>query len=357
MSARPESNLNPIKEAASWTTLVDSGEMSESQRRDFHVWLDEPRNARAHSECRALLAMVQELPENKAAGLRHMPIPRPWFPILAHVLDHPLRASCIAAAAVAILVAGAWYKVRPVRELVTQTYSTETGESRTVVLNDGSIAHMNTKSRIRWTGVGKDRRVALDMGEVLFEVAHDPARPFRVMVGNSEIRDLATEFDVYRRDNGSVVVTVLRGQVAVAGVAIGADGPAFDERQLKANQQVEYTMAGLVADVHPVDATKVVRWREGLLETQGLSFSTVVSELNRYSSKQILVPDSRVDQARFKLGGALGIHDVPAALSLIRDTVPIVVTDTGDSYVLTLKTDATVSEQNTAPQQNAAGRP
>ena len=357
MSARSEANLNPIREAASWTTLVDSGEMSQGQRREFHAWLDDPRNARAHSEMRMLLGMIQDLPENKAAGLNRMPIPQPWFPVLAHVLDHPLRTSCIAAAAVAILVASAWFNLRPVREFVTQTYSTETGESRTVVLKDGSIAHINTKSRIRWTGVGKDRRVALDVGEVLFEVAHDPVQPFRVMVGNSEIRDLATEFDVYRRDNGSVVVTVLKGQVAVGGVAIGGGESTFSERQLKTNQQVEYTTAGLVSDVHPVDAAKVVRWREGLLEAQGLSFSTVVSELNRYSTKQILVPDSRVDDAHITLGGAFGIHDVPAALSLIQDTAPIVVTDTGDSYVLTLKSDATVSEQGTAPQQNAAGRP
>ena len=358
MSPRSEANdSNPIKEAASWTTLVDSGELSDSQRQEFHAWLDEPRNARAHSECRTLLAMIQDLPESKASGLRRLPIPQPWFPVLAHVLDHPLRTSCIAAAAVAILVAGAWFNLRPVREYVTQTYSTETGESRTVVLKDGSIAHINTKSRIRWTGVGKDRRVVLDMGEVLFEVAHDPARPFRVMVGNSEIRDLATEFDVYRRDNGSVVVTVLKGQVAVQGVAIGSGESTFSERQVKPNQQVEYTTAGVVNDVHPVDATKVVRWREGLLETRGLSFSTVVSELNRYSSKQILVPDSRVDDAHITLGGAFGIHDVPAALSLIQEIAPIAVTDTGDSYVLTLKTDAAVSEQTTAPQQNAAGRP
>jgi transmembrane sensor len=357
MSPRSEANLKPIKEAASWTTLVDSGELSDSKREEFHAWLDEPGNARAHSECRTLLAMIQDLPESKAASLRRMPIPQPWFPALVPILNHPLRTSCVAAAAAAILVAGAWFNLRPFREYVTQTYATETGEQRTVILKDGSTAHLNTKSRIHWTGVGKDRRVVLDMGEVLFEVAHDPVRPFRVMVGNSEIRDLATEFDVYRRENGSVVVTVLKGQVAVGGVAVGTDESPFSERQLGPNQQVEYTRAGLVSDVHTVDATKVVHWRDGLLETQGMSFSTVVSELNRYSAKQILVPDSRVDDAHITLGGAFGIHDVPAALSLIQGIAPVVVTDTGDSYVITFKTNATESEQNTAPQQNAAGRP
>jgi transmembrane sensor len=357
MSPRSEANPNPTKEAAMWTTLVDSGEMSDSQRREFHAWLEDPRNARAHSELRTLVGLIQDLPPGKAAGLNRLPIPQPWFPILAHVLDHPLRTSCIAAAAIAVLVAGAWFNLRPVREFVTQSYSTGIGESRTVVLKDGSVAHINTRSRIRWAGVGKDRRVVLEMGEVLFEVAHDPARPFRVMVGNSEIRDLATEFDVYRRENGSVVVTVLKGQVAVGGIAIGSGQATFSEREVKPNQQVEYTTAGLVNDVHAVDAAKVVRWREGLLDAQGLSFSTVVSELNRYSTKQILVPDSRVDEAHIKLGGAFGIHDVPATLSLIQEVAPIVVTDTGDSYVLTLKTDGTMSEQNTASQQNAAGRP
>jgi transmembrane sensor len=331
--------------------------MSEEQRLDFHAWLDEPRNARALSEIRTLVSLIQELPEKKAATLRRLPLAFPRFPLLDKLFENPWRLSGAITAVLAILVVGAWFNFRPVREYFTQTYSTEKGESRTLVLRDGSIVHLNTQSRIRWIGVGKDRRVALELGEVLFEVAHDATRPFVVTVGNSEIRDLATEFDVYRRSNGSVVVTVLSGQVAIKDLGIGNQPPAWAERQAKPNEQVEFTSASLISDVHSIDAAKVVRWRVGKLETEGLSFGTVVNELNRYSNKQILIADPRVDGPRIKLGGALGIHDIPAALNFIQATAPIVVTDNGDSYVLTFKADASVTEQNTAPQQNAAGRP
>jgi transmembrane sensor len=348
---------NARNEAAAWTILVDSGEMSDGQRVDLHAWLDEPRNARALSETRALVAMIQDLPARKAASLRRMPIHQERFPALAELFSNPLRVSAVAAAVGAVLVVGGWLGFRPVREYFTQVYMTQTGESRTVVLKDGTIAHLNTQSRVKWTGVGKDRRVSLELGEVLFEVAHDASRPFKVTVGNSEIRDLATEFDVYRKANGSVVVTVLRGQVAVKDLGIGDAPPAWAERMLKPNEQIEYTPVSLIADVHPVDAIKSVRWREGLLETEGQSFATVVSELNRYTNKQISIPDPRVDAAHIKLGGALGIHAVPAALYLIQEIAPVVITDNGDSYVLTFKTETTVKEPTTAPQQNAAGRP
>ena len=57
-------------EAVAWTVLLDSGEMSDVQRQDLHAWLEEPYNARSLSETRALVAMVQELPPDKAARLR-----------------------------------------------------------------------------------------------------------------------------------------------------------------------------------------------------------------------------------------------------------------------------------------------
>ncbi len=311
MSAQNEVNSTVIDQAAAWTTMVESGEMSEEQRLDFHTWLDEPRNARALSEIRTLVSLIQELPEKKAATLRRLPLAFPRFPLLDKLFENPWRLSGATAAVLAILVVGAWFTFRPVREYFTQNYTTEKGEARIIVLRDGTVVHLNTQSRIRWIGVGKDRRVALELGEALFEVAHDATRPFVVTVGNSEIRDLATEFDVYRKSNGSVVVTVLSGQVAIKDLSVGNSPPAWGERQLRPNEQIEFTSASLIADVRSIDAAKVVRWREGRLETEGLSFSTVVNELNRYSNKQILIADPRVDAAQIKLGGALRIHDIP----------------------------------------------
>jgi transmembrane sensor len=338
-SAHLKSNKSARDQAAMWTTMLESGEMSSDELKSFHVWLEEPTNARALSECRSLLSMVQDLPRPKAASLLALPPHQSRFPALAQLFTHPWRLSAVAVAALVIVLTGAWLGFRPVREYVSQTYTTETGETRSIVLPDGSTAVLNTQSRVRWIGTGKDRRVALDRGEVLFHVAHDPTRPFRVTAGNSEIRDLATEFDVYRKSSGSVVVTVLSGQVAVKELVAGGAQPAWPERQLKSNEQVEYTPAKLIADVHPTDAAKAVLWREGLLVTEGQSFATVVGELSRYSSKQILIADPHVYAADINIGGTLGIHDVPAALDRIQKLAPIVVTDTEGAYILTYKVD------------------
>lgn len=354
MSLRTESIRD---QAAAWTTLLESGEMSALDLERFHLWLEDPANARVIGEYRTMLAMIQDLPEHKAAGLLALPLPQARFPGVTLLFAHPLRFSGVAVATIAAVVLGAWLGLRPVREFVSQTYSTGTGEERRVVLQDGSVAHLNTQSRIRWIGSGKDRRVALERGEVLFEVAHDATRPFCVIVGNSEIRDLATEFDVYRKSNGSVVVTVLSGEVEVKELATGGAQPAWAQRQLKPNEQIEYTPASLIADVHPFAAPKSVRWREGLLETEGQSFTAVVSELNRYSTKQILIADPRLESSDIRIGGTLGIHDVRAVLQRIQKLGPIVVTDTGDAYVLTYKGDASQTERSGGPRQNAVGQP
>jgi transmembrane sensor len=346
-------------QAASWTLRLDSGdEMSEADRVRFHEWLLNPAHARALNVYRALVSVIQELPQQKAAVLTPSPPSHSWFPPLGRVFAQPLRLA-VAGACVAVLAAlGVWFNVPSVREYVTQTYATNIGERRKITLPDGSSAHLNTQSRIRWVGSGKDRRVALEKGEALFDVAHDPTRPFRVIVGNSEIRDLATEFDVYRKSNGSVVVTVLSGQVAIKELSVGGAQPAWTERLLRPNQQLEYTQASLISDVHTVSAVAAVRWREGLLVTEHQPFTTVVSELNRYTPKPILMADPRLQSAAIELGGTLGIQDVPAALERIQHLGPIVVTDTGDSYVLTYKADATsAEEQSGGSREDPAGRP
>ena len=133
MSARTVSRKT-VEQAASWTTLLESGEMSESQRAAFHAWLEVPRNVRALGEVRNLLSLVQDLPEHNARPLHRIQMPMARFPGLAALLARPLRLAALSTVVVVTLATGAWFGFRPVREFITQTYSSDTGESRTVVL-------------------------------------------------------------------------------------------------------------------------------------------------------------------------------------------------------------------------------
>lgn len=95
------------------------------------------------------------------------------------------------------------------------TYATEIGEQRSITLEDGSSVELNSRSRIRVRFSDKQRSVDLLEGQALFTVAKNPIRPFIVHTGDSHVRAVGTQFDVYRKHTGTVV-TVVEGRVAVA---------------------------------------------------------------------------------------------------------------------------------------------
>ena len=92
-----------LEEAGEWKALVDSAAMSEEQRFEFHAWLDEPRNRRAIAEIQALVTLIQELPENKAASLRKQRVQLRSIEFDRRgILTKPLAAITVAAAAVSV---------------------------------------------------------------------------------------------------------------------------------------------------------------------------------------------------------------------------------------------------------------
>jgi hypothetical protein len=90
-----------LEEAGKWQVIADSAEMSEKQWREFHVWLDEPRNRSALAEVQTLVTLIQALPENKAAALRKQRVSLRSIELDRRgCVTKPLSAITVAAAAV-----------------------------------------------------------------------------------------------------------------------------------------------------------------------------------------------------------------------------------------------------------------
>jgi len=87
-------------------------------------------------------------------------------------------------------------------------------ETKQVELPDGSIVNLNHNSKIiRNNDFGKlNRDIILD-GEAFFEVAKNPALPFKVHMLNSTVEVLGTNFNV-KCDSQKVIVGVVSGKVA-----------------------------------------------------------------------------------------------------------------------------------------------
>jgi transmembrane sensor len=318
-------------QAASWHTRMGRG-LTEARRRGFETWIADPVNAREFHAQRALLDVATELKGRpRAELLGSLAQPTSMLSWGGRLTAGPVWASGLATATGVLAIAIGWSALRS-EGYVAQTYRTATGQVRTVVLPDGSVVGLNTQTQLEWVGTPTDRRVRLIRGEAYFEVVHDPSRPFRILLAHSQVQVLGTRFDVYQMANGDVRVSVMSGMVAVEGLdsAVGAQ-PSWS-RRLTSGQQIEYSPVGLVADVHAIVAPKVIRWRHGMLETQGEPLSDFVSDLSRYTTERIVISDPRA--ASQKVGGAFSVRNIDDTLDRLSRIAPVSVTHKSSEVIL-----------------------
>ena len=95
----------------------------------------------------------------------------------------------VAAACVYVVVMGGivYYFLQPVSN--AQTFATPVGGHETIILADGSQIELNTDTVVRVSETRGERDVALEKGEALFRIKHDPNRLFVVTAGMRRIVD------------------------------------------------------------------------------------------------------------------------------------------------------------------------
>jgi transmembrane sensor len=213
-------------------------------------------------------------------------------------------------------------------------FATRHGEQQTHRLADNSVLHLNTDSAVTVLYSPTERLVVLTSGEADFQVAHDPARPFRVSAGAAEILDRATRFDV-RLLNDATVITVVEGRVGVRPAALRARGgadssdrPATPFVQLGADEQISVTKGNWPVAPHVVDSQRATAWlrREIVFEREPLE--RVAVEFNRYAAKPIEITSPALRD--LQISGVFAADDTQEFIAFLRslDGVKVEVTPT-----------------------------
>jgi transmembrane sensor len=150
-------------------------------------------------------------------------------------------------------------------------YAVETrpGERRDVAIDASVRVALNGGTRL--TLDRNDARYAsLDRGQALFDVRHDPARPFRVDVAGARLVDIGTRFEVVRADDG-FDLAVSEGEV----------------RYERGQQRVSVTPGATLAErngrttVGRIAPASVGSWRDGRLVYDGVPVARVADDLSR----------------------------------------------------------------------------
>lgn len=174
-------------------------------------------------------------------------------------------------------------------------YVTAVGEQRAIELEDGSLLHMNTGSRVEVRYSATERSIRLMAGEALFRVQSEPARPFRVHSSGAVIQAVGTQFNVLRHASGSQV-SVLEGRVRVDG-----ESHAAETKFLGAGEQAQLTNDGRVTELKKADLARVNAWRQRRLVFVNETLGAIVEEFNRYNrSPQIRVEGAAADLREYE---------------------------------------------------------
>lgn len=214
-----------------------------------------------------------------------------------------------------------------VRELTWTRYEAGAGQVRTVNLADGSVMMLDAASVAETRLAADARAIRLVRGRALFEVSHDPARPFGVTAGDRRVVALGTRFEVDLGD-GPLKVTLLRGKVAVEPL----DGGGRTETLLPGQQFMEHD-GGI--SVNQVPIVEVPAWSRGLVDFNDVPLGVALAQINRGSGRRIVIRDATV--AGLRVSGQFRAGDADRFASTVGELHGLRVTRRGDEIELSRK--------------------
>lgn len=305
-----DSGRDPSQQAADWLILLREEPGSTSLRRGFEAWLDlDPAHAVAWVSVSETFETIAEVgPEQetqwRSGDIAPLRTPRRrWrHRIAGRGMAGRQRGRMVAGAVAAALAL--WFA--PAALLRVQSdYVTAPGELRSLTLADGSTVRMGPDSALAVDYSADARSVRLLAGEAWFDIAHDPAAPFRVTAGDVRTTVLGTSFDV-RRVGDATTVSLRRGRVRVAAEGISRDLSPGQWVRVGAAHRIESGVE---------DPNLLGAWQDGAIIAHNRPIGEVIDELRPWYRGRIIVLNRALGRSR--VDGVYNAHEPENALAAI----------------------------------------
>jgi len=205
-------------------------------------------------------------------------------------------------------------------------YSTQIAEIRKILLEDGSVITLGASSQIsvvKFTDT--ERRISLEKGEALFDIAHDSNKPFIVESGKTEVRVLGTIFNLNRTID-YLAVSLIEGKIEVhQKIAIGAL-PFFEEEKtvtLHPAQMVR-VKENILNYPEQKKIKQMASWVDGRLSYFNVPLSIVISDINRYSRVPLKVEDKSLGD--LPVTAVFGTDQIDIMIEGLAQILPVTIT-------------------------------
>jgi transmembrane sensor len=354
-------NTQIYEEATDWLVKHREGDLDPQEKAHFDAWLREsPQHVRAYLE---MSAIWEDLPalgadwnptaseliarsgkednvrplvgavrlSGKATDARHAApasdSSRPQQSSRARVLV--IAASFL----IGIWGLATWYV------LERNTYATDIGEQRSIVLSDGSTLELDSRSRVRIRYTEAQRHVDLLEGQAIFRVAPNTSRPFVVHSGITNVLAVGTQFDVYKKP-AATIVTVIDGRVQILARAPSSTAPnrsaatpltsaasesggnkavllsAGEQVIMPADRPVRVANGSPGGNPQPANVATATAWTQHNLVFESSALTEVAEEFNRYNRRPLVITDPVI--ATMRISGMFSSIDPAVLLKFLR---------------------------------------
>ncbi|MGD9599131.1 MAG: FecR domain-containing protein [Steroidobacteraceae bacterium] len=301
--------------AADWFAARRRGGQDRALERAFETWLAaDPEHQRQYALCEIAWDL-----SGKAAERLSVTSPTP-FP-LRSASRWPWKLGLGLAASVLVAAAALWLTLGSDPKALH--YATGPGEQRSIDLADGSRITMNTRTELRASITPDRREIMLESGEAYFAVAHDTARPFRVLTSLGQVSVVGTRFGVYRRTH-SLEVATEDGLVRVTSASLPESTSAV---LVRPGEEAVITAADAAPRLRPADLDRIDNWRHQRLEFDAVPLAELLEEFGRYTPMPLHVANDEI--GAIPVSGVFHIGDVAALSHTLRAAFGLVVRDDG----------------------------
>ena len=165
--------------------------------------------------------------------------------------------------------------------IAVREVTTGSNETATVLLDDGTVARLAPRSRLRLSENGGSREVSL-VGRGYFAVAKRNGELFRVLTPQGEVTVLGTRFEL-NSDSEDLRLTVVEGTVELA----------VDENVERVESgQIARVLRGTTLPVQTVEnPAELIDWMGNFLAFQATPLGEAVREIERLYGVTVLIED------------------------------------------------------------------
>ena len=163
---------------------------------------------------------------------------------------------------------------------------TARGQQWELELPDGTKVWLNAASSIHYplSFKGKERLVKIT-GEAYFEVVHNSDQPFKVQVGNVQIEDIGTTFNVNAySDEPLTKTTLVDGSVKVS--------TGNNTKLLTPGEQAITQENNSIQVKKNVNVEEVISWKNGQIKFENEDLQTIMRQISRWYDVDITYQDN-----------------------------------------------------------------